>query len=225
MKFHRSYFFRSLGPWISTTERTHYFPMSSHLLSCLCINNIFDYASVHAAFWSSQNIIKILKCTYGILWMNHGLPKNVQRQYYSRNNATWITITRREEVSIRNIPPKTKRAPNFPELACDLHGFLLRFPSSCGLSFETLLLNFHFSGCQAFIFFHFYLYIYFFISHFFHYFFRILFGCKLIFSLVTLFFGHKTHVKYLDYLKSTTCTLIFSSCNVWIWFVPYFYPG
>ena len=141
--------------------------------------------------------------------MNHGLPRNVQRQNYSRNNATWITIIRREEVSIRNVPSKTKRAPNFPELACDLHGFLLRFASSCGLSFETLLLNFHFSGCQAFIFFHFYLYIYFFISHFFHYFFRILFRCKLIFSLVTLFFGHKTHVKYLEYLKSTTCTLIF----------------
>ena len=74
-------------------------------------------------------------------------------------------VIRREEVSIRNIPPKTKRAPNFPELACDLHCFLLRFARSCGLSsFKTLLLNF-------FPFFrllsvHFYLYFSFLINHF-----------------------------------------------------------
>ena len=74
---------------------------------------------------------------------------------------------------------------------------------------RNAFIKFPFFRLSTFIFFHFYLYIYFFISHFFHYFFRILFGCKLIFSLVTLFFGHKTHVKYLDYLKSTTCTLIF----------------
>ena len=46
IEFHRSYLFRSLGPWISSTESTHYFPTSNQLLSCLCINNIFDCAFV-----------------------------------------------------------------------------------------------------------------------------------------------------------------------------------
>ena len=57
---------------------------------------------------------------------------------------------------------------------------------------RNAFIKFPFFRLSSVHFFHFYLYSYFFISNFFHYFFRILFGCKLIFSLVTLFFGHKT---------------------------------
>ena len=99
--------------------------------------------------------------------------------------------------------------------------FFVKICKQLWIIVRNAFIKFPFFRLSSAHFFHFYLYIYFFIGHFFHYFFRILFGCKLIFSLVTLFLDirRKTHVKYLDYLKSTTYTLIFQfvSCMDLVW--------
>ena len=53
---------------------------------------------------------------------------------------------------------------------------------------------------------------------------RIWIGYTLIFNL-SIFRTIRSYLKYLDFLKSTTCTLYSSACYAWIRFVLYFSPG